>query len=230
MKIWIATLTAVLAGTLAVAAEPPAKSSALEAWIAGITNDMAQAAAEWQAKVMPELEVELQKVWTNVQAEVDKGFIELKGLTNQVDQAVADLQQKLDAVLQSEDMARIKQGLSKLDDEAVQTAALEIAADALAQTDLAGAKLEQAMTVLSKDIEARGQLLGQYLDQGMAGLQAFSMENQALHDQTMMSLTGLVSTQEIQQLQAWFEDTEEKIDALFSTNSPAIQIDKPPDI
>jgi hypothetical protein len=202
-------LTAVCGTTFAESAAKDAKTE--DEFIGEISAGIKQAVEGFGEAAMPSIEKKAKDVWEDIQGEVGKGYLELQSLTNNVNDAVAELGQELRGLVSSNDMAAVQNFLDGIDAKAIAAVIDGLAAAALAELNVPMAKLDEVSSILSEDIKERASLLEKHLESGKDVLKDFGADNEKLFDTTSSKLEGLLSPEDLKQLKAWFDETGKKI-------------------
>ena len=129
---------------------------------------------------------------------------------------VANLEKNLANALNSEDMVKVRTMLESIDGNAMDAVVEALAEKGVEAMNVSTEKIDEVKALLAKEIKSRGALLDKYLDQGKAGLEAFDKESKELFNGTVAELKNLVSDEDLQKLKTRFNDTDKKIQQLFS--------------
>ena len=126
------------------------------------------------------------------------------------------LREELSGVLSQQNIQNIKDYFETLDQEVIDSIHDEIIASLAEQLDLAAEKMEELEPIFREELQARYKLLKRALEQGSEQLDEFEQQAEKLWQDTLTRLEGTLTPEQIQKLQTWRSELQEKIRRVFS--------------
>ena len=119
--------------------------------------------------------------------------------------------EKLQALLESEEMIELKEYLAGLDREAIARARDELVAEFARGLELSAAQLNALKPLLEEKLQNLGNILKRYLDQGRSDYEQFRVAFEAERQQNAEAIREILDSQQVQKFEAELDSIRESI-------------------
>ena len=151
-----------------------------------------------------------------IDKEVDEGFVKLDVFRKDLDRKVEGLKQDLGTVLDEEKLAELKDFFEHLDENVIASIQDELIAQLEVRLGVTSEQLKQLTPILREEFQKRSALLEKYLGQGLGQFEAYQAKNDQLWQGTLTRLKKALNTEQVQELERWRSELQEKIRRAFS--------------
>ena len=162
------------------------------------------------------LEKRSQEFLDLIDKEVDEGFVKLDVFRKDLDRKVEGLKQDLGTVLDEEKLAELKDFFEHLDENVIASIQDELIAQLEVRLGVTSEQLKQLTPILREEFQKRSALLEKYLGQGLGQFEAYQAKNDQLWQGTLTRLKKALNTEQVQELERWRSELQEKIRRAFS--------------
>ena len=154
-----------------------------------------------------------------IDKEVDEGFVVLDAFKKDLDRQLESLQTELGNILSEENLTKLKEHLKSFDVEVLGTIREEIITRLAERLDVSPEQLEQLTPILQGALKRRAELLKKFLDLGADQFEEFQKEHDVLWEETLSQVQDILSSEQLQGLESWRSELQEKIRQTFSKNT-----------
>lgn len=209
----------VVVGTLFIAAGASAEMQEFdgEKMLSDLEKQL-ELSSEELSKLKPALDAKSEELKKSIHESVDRGFVELQALSQQLDSATKEAEVKLREALSSEEMQQLKEYLKKIDKDAINQVQEELVAQLTALLKLTESQLAKIKPALEESFGRLSEILEELAREGSKNLEEFKRQYEELNKDLRQKLEGVLDGEQIKSLDLHREELNEKIQAsLFST-------------
>lgn len=169
------------------------------------------------AELKPAIDAKSAELKENINNSVEQGFMELGALSEQLDAASKDAQAKLQEALTSDEMKQLKEYLSKIDREAIESIRDSLVAELEKFLKLTEAQIADLRPVLEDAFNRLGEMLDRLASEGSRSLEQFKNEYEGLNVDLKKKLAETLDGEQLKSLEQHRDELRESINqALFS--------------
>lgn len=177
-----------------------------------------QLSQEKLAKLKPSIDEKSVKLKKAIHESVDKGFVQLEEMTEKLDSVSKDAEQKMQEFLNSEEMAKLKNYLKKIDEDAIQESKEQIIAELTAILALTEQQVKKFKPILEDGLKQLSEMLDTLVKEGNKSLEAFKRDYDELSKEMRDRLKKQLDDEQMDKLEKYNEDRKDKIEqTLFTT-------------
>jgi coenzyme F420-reducing hydrogenase alpha subunit len=168
---------------------------------------------------MDELEPQLRDVMdskskelnSSLEQAMDRSIIEIESMSKDLEKASEEAQKKLEQVLASEEIEKVKSFLAGIDKDAIEEARNSIVDHLTEILELTQDQISAITPVIKKDIEKRSELLKSYMNDLERDFDRFSEELEKLGKESARQFEELLSSDQLKKLEHEMKEIKERI-------------------
>jgi len=171
---------------------------------------------QWE-ELKPVLGEKSEELKKSIDEYVKKGYLQMGEMSERLKNVSEDTEKKLEALLNSEEMQKLKNYLSELDEDAIKETKERLTAElseflALSEEQLSKLKpvLEDSMTEMTEMIEALAK-------KGSDGWDEFKKQYKTLTDELKKKLEETLDNQQMERFEEYKQDKQDKIQMALAT-------------
>jgi biopolymer transport protein ExbB/TolQ len=169
------------------------------------------------SQLKPAIDAKSAELNKSINESVDRGFVELDKLSDQLDAASKDAQKKLQEALSSEEMQQLRDYLKKWDRDAIDKIKEDLAAQLTALLELTEDQISKLKPILEDGFNQLGEMLDRLAREGNKSLEKFKQQYEQLSEDLNQKLKDTLNSDQMKSLETYREELREKIKmALYS--------------
>ena len=173
--------------------------------------------SEKLSKLKPAIDSKSAELKKSIHDAVDKGCLHLDELTERLDAVSKEAEQKVKEFLDSEELARLKDYMNKIDEEAIKDVKDQLVQELTAYLDLTQEQIMKLKPILEDSITQLSEMLDMLAKEGSKGWEEFKRQYEEFSKELREKLQGTLDDEQMQKLDKYNEEKKEKIHtALFS--------------
>ncbi len=169
------------------------------------------------SQLKPAIDAKSTELKKSINDSVERGFVELDKLSNQLDAASKEAQEKLQEALSSEEMQQLRDYLKKWDRDAIDKIKEDLAAQLAALLKLTEDQISRLKPILEVGFNQLGEMLDRLAKEGNKSLEKFKQQYEQLSEDLNEKLRDTLNSDQVKSLETYREELREKIKtALYS--------------
>ena len=173
--------------------------------------------SEQTARLKPAIEEKSAGLKKSMHESIDKGFVELDKLSAKFDKVSRDAEKKAGEILNSEEMLKLKDYLSKIDKKAVKEMKDKAVADLSAVLELTEAQIVKLKPILEDSYNQLGEIFAGLAEEGNKSWDGFKQQYEQLSKDLKDKLQDTLDNNQMKKLEKYNEEKKVKIQkALYS--------------
>jgi len=169
------------------------------------------------SQLKPAIDAKSAELNKSINESVDRGFVELDKLSDQLDVASKEAQEKLQEALSSEEMQQLRDYLKKWDRDAIDKIKQDLAAQLTALLELTEDQISKLKPILEDGFNQLGEMLDRLAREGNKSLEKFKQQYEQLSEDLNQKLKDTLNSDQMKSLETYREELREKIKtALYS--------------
>jgi hypothetical protein len=167
--------------------------------------------AEKLNQLKPEIDAKSAELKKDIEASVDKGFVELDKLTGKLDAATKATEAKVQEMLSSEQYQQFKDFLAGIDKEAVEDAKKKLSKELSEVLQLTEEQAEKIKPVFEESVAELSALLDSFAKSGMSALDDFKSQYEDLTKQLRDKLKETLDKDQLEKYDEYKNEKRDKI-------------------
>lgn len=173
--------------------------------------------SEELSKLKPMIDAKSKELKESMHGAIDNGFVQLDELTKSLDAVSKDAQQKVEDFLNSEEMKKLKDYLSKIDEDAVREVKDKLIAELTAVLELTEEQVIKLKPILEDSLTQLSEILGELTKEGSRSWEEFKRQYELLGKELKEKLQGTLDKEQMKRLDKYHEEKKEKIKTTLFT-------------
>lgn len=163
------------------------------------------------SELRPALDAKSRALKESIHQSVDQGFMQLDALTERLDTASKEAEEKLRSTLNSEEMQKLKEQLQKIDRDAIRETRDRLVAELAEFLALTEAQLAELKPALDSAFDELSTMLRSLASEGNRNLDQFRERFEQLTEELKQSLRNVLDGEQIELLETHRDELREKI-------------------
>ncbi len=163
------------------------------------------------SELKPQIDAKSSELKKSIQDSVDKGFLHLEKMNRQLDAASKEAEEKIQEFLSSEEYAKFKEYLSKIDKEAIEETKEQLVDEMSEVLRLSKEQLAEIKPILEDGINQLNDLAAELMKKGSSSWDEFKMQYEELTKELQNSLKNMLDPEQLERLDKYNKDKKEKI-------------------
>jgi hypothetical protein len=162
-------------------------------------------------KLKPQLDAKSAELKKDVQASVDKGFVQLDELTEKLAAATKSTETKVKELLSSEEYKQFKDFMSSLDKEAIEDAKKKLSAEFSEVLQLTEEQAKKLKPVLEDSVKELSTMVDELAKSGMSALGDFKVQYEEFAKELREKLQETLDKDQLEKYDEYKEEKRDKI-------------------
>ncbi|MBW2329201.1 MAG: hypothetical protein JRF04_06225 [Deltaproteobacteria bacterium] len=171
--------------------------------------------SEKMSRLKPAIDAKSAELKKSIHEAVDQGFVQMDELGRKLDEVSKDAEKKAKDVLNSEEMAELREYMSKIDREAIQDAKDKLVAKLTAILALTREQAANIKPVLEDSLARLSTMLNQLAKEGSKSLEDFKHQYERLGKETKNELQDMLDDEQIKRYEKYIEENKKKIEKVM---------------
>lgn len=171
-------------------------------------------------KLKPVIDEKSAQLKKSIDESVEKGFVEIEKMSKGLDEISKDAEKQVERVLNSDEMAQLKEYLNSIDEEAIEEAKNQLIAEMTTLLELTEEQIASLKPIFEDGLKQLEGLLERLVKEGGDSLAEFKREYEKLSKQLQEKLQQQLDKKQMDKLEKYSDERKEKIQqALFTPES-----------
>ncbi len=166
---------------------------------------------EQLSKLKPTIDAKSEELKKSIHETVDKGFVELNEMKQKLDEVSKEAELKVAAFLNSEEMQKLKDYLSKIDEDAIKQAKDLLVAEISEVLVLTEEQLDKLRPVLEESMDQLAEMTSNLAREGSKSWAEFKNQYEELSQALKEKMKDTLNREQLKKLEKYNEDKKEKI-------------------
>ena len=171
--------------------------------------------SEKMSSLKPAIETKSAELKKSMHESVDKGFIQLDKFSEKLESVSRDAEKKAGEILNSEEMNKLKDYLSKIDKKAVTEMKDRAVADLSAVLELTEEQVVKLKPVLEDSFAQMGKMFDDLAREGNRSWEGFKKQYEELSRELRDKLQGTLDNEQMRRLEKYNEEKKVKVQEAF---------------
>lgn len=180
-------------------------------------NDKIELSKEQWEKLKPVLEEKSDELKKSINEYADKGYIQMEEMSGKLKEVSEDTEKKLEAFLNSEEMQKLKNYLSDLDEDAIKETKNRMVAELSEILALTEEQLSKLKPVLEDSMSLMSEMIEDLADKGSNGWEEFKKQYKTLTDDLKKKLEDTLDKQQMERFEEYKQEKQDKIEMAFAS-------------
>ncbi len=167
--------------------------------------------SEQVSRLKPAIDTKSAELKDSIQESVDKGFIQLDKLSEKLDSFSRDAEKKAGEILNSEEMIKLKDYLSKIDEKAINEMKDKAVADLSAILELTEEQVVKLKPVFEYGFVQMGKIFDDLAREGNKSWEGFKKKYEQLSRELREKLQDTLDNEQMKRLEKYNEEKKVKI-------------------
>ncbi len=173
--------------------------------------------SEKMSRLKPAIDAKSAELKKSMHESVDKGFVQLDEMAEKLDSVSKDAERKAGEILNSEEMNKLKDYLSKIDKKAIKEMKDKAVADLSAVLELTEAQVVKLKPILEDGYIQLGEIFSGLAKEGNKSWEGFKQQYEQLSKDLKEKLQDTLDNRQMEKLKKYNEEKKVKIQrALYS--------------
>ncbi|NOQ46958.1 MAG: hypothetical protein GQ559_09865 [Desulfobulbaceae bacterium] len=173
--------------------------------------------SEKLSRLKPVIDAKSAELKKSMHETVDKGFMQLEELNSKLDAASRDAEKKVSEFLNSEEIEKLKDYLSKIDEDAIREMKEKLDAELSAVLELTEEQAAKLKPLFEDSLTQLSEMLERLAKEGSKNWEEFRGQYENLSKELREKLQDTLDSEQMKRLDRYNEEKKEKIQvALFS--------------
>lgn len=169
------------------------------------------------SRLKPVIDAKSAELKKSIHETVDKGFMQLEELNSKLDAASRDAEKKVSEFLNSEEIEKLKDYLSKIDEDAIREMKEKLDAELSAVLELTEEQAAKLKPIFEDSLTQLSEMLDRLAKEGSKSWEEFRLQYENLSKELREKLQDTLDSEQIKRLDKYNEEKKEKIQrVLFS--------------
>ncbi len=170
---------------------------------------------EQLSKLKPTIDAKSEELKKSIHETVDKGFVELNEMKQKLDEVSKEAELKVAAFLNSEEMQKLKDYLSKIDEDAIKQAKDLLVAEISEVLVMTEEQLDKLRPVLEESMDQLTEMTSNLAREGSKSWAEFKNQYEELSQALKEKMKDTLNREQLKKLAKSHEDKKEKIDQVL---------------
>lgn len=170
-----------------------------------------QLESEQISQLKPTIEAKSEELKKSIHETVDKGFVELDELTAKLTEMSKNAENKVEAFLNSQEMQKLKDYLSKIDKEAIEEVKQLLVAELTEVLALTEVQLQNLKPVLEESMDKLVEITAELAKKGSDSWAEFKHQYEQLSREMKEKIKDHLNGEQMNKLKKYNEEKQEKI-------------------
>lgn len=163
------------------------------------------------SELKPQIEERSSKLKKSIQDSVDKGFLYLEKMNRQIDSVSKEAEKKIEELLSSEEYAKFKDYLAKIDREAVEETKRKLVDEMSEVLQLSKEQLAEVKPILEDSINQINEIAADLMAKGSSSWDEFKVQYKKLTKELENSLKSMLDPEQLDRLDKYNNEREENL-------------------
>lgn len=174
-----------------------------------------QLSKEKLSRLKPIIDERSARLKQSIHESVEQGVVQLDKMAEKLENASQDAGEKVQGIMNSEEIARLKEYLAKLDEDAIAETKAQIIEELTVILELSKEQVANIRPVLEDGAQQLGDMLGNFVKQGRKGLDEFKTEYDALTERLRIRLGEQLDKKQMDKFDEYNEERKKKIEKVI---------------
>jgi len=173
--------------------------------------------SEKMSSLKPAIDAKSAELNKSIHESIDKGFIQLDKLSAKLERISRDAEKKAEEILNSEEITKLKDYLSKIDKKAIDSMKNKAVADLSAVLELTEEQLTKVKPILEDSFTQANEIFNNLAKEGNKSWEGFKKQYEQLSQKLQRKLQDTLDNEQMERLKKYNEEKKVKIQkALYS--------------
>ncbi len=170
------------------------------------------------SRLKPAIDEKSAELTKSMHESVDKGFAHLHDLSEKLDSVSKDAEKKAEEILNSEEMDKFKDYLSKIDEKAIKEMKDRVVADLSAALELTEAQVKKLKPILEDSYTQLSEIFTELAKEGNKSWEGFKQQYEKFSEDLQEKLQDTLDKRQMEKLKKYNEENKVKVqNALYFT-------------
>lgn len=182
---------------------------------------------EQLAKLKPTIDAKSEELKKSIHETVDKGFVELGEMKLKLDKMSKDAESKVAAFLNSEEMQKLKDYLSRIDEDAIKKAKDLLVAEITEVLVLTEEQVVKLQPVLEESMDQLAEMTSNLAREGSKSWVEFKNQYDELSQAMKEKMKDTLNGEQLEKFEKYNEDKKEKIHQILFVAKECMTVSRP---
>ena len=192
------------------------ESFSTEKMVSDLNEKIELSKEQWEA-LKPVLGEKSEALKKSIEEYVEKGYLQMDEMSEKLKGVSETTEKKLEAFLNSEEMQKLKNYLSELDEDAIKEAKERLIAELSEALALTEEQLAQLKPVLDESMVKMTEMIETLAQKGKDGWEEFKQGYKSLTDDLKKKLEETLDNQQMDRFEEYKQEKQEKIQMALAT-------------
>ncbi len=196
------------------AAEDETESLSSEKMISDLNEKIELSKEQWE-ELKPVLSEKSDELTKSINEYVDKGYISMEEMSRQLKRVSKDTEKKLEAFLNSEEMQKLKNYLTQLDEDAIKKTKDKMVAELSEVLAMTEEQVKKLKPVLEDSMAQLSDIIEELADKGSSGWEDFKKQYKTMTDDLKRKMQETLDKQQMERFEEYKQEKQQKIEKAF---------------